>query len=109
VGIDTTQFVVSSVDPADGLTDSETAELPAQGTVYTVTDFGSGYENVYEAIPDSDGTAASSITDTLITPFGNVDLSTMFDAIAPLDPGDAADGVSTASSAVDLFDPSTWF
>jgi hypothetical protein len=113
--IDTTQFTVSSVDAADGLTDSETAELPAVGTVYSVTDFGSGFTNVYEAIPNADGTAASSITDTLITPFGNVDLSTMFDAIAPLDPGDAAAGVDAGRSAadsagaVDLFDSSTWF
>jgi hypothetical protein len=107
--VDTSQFTVSSVDAADGLTDSQAAELPTVGTVYSVTDFGGGFANVYEAIPNSDGTAASSITDTLITPFGNVDLSTMFDAIAPLDPGDAAAGVSTASSGFDLFDPSTWF
>jgi hypothetical protein len=32
----------------------------------------------------------------LVTPFGNVDLSTMFDAVALLDPGDAAAGVITA-------------
>jgi hypothetical protein len=113
--IETTQFTVHSVDAADGLTDSETAELPDVGTVYTVTDFGGGFTNVYEAIPNADGTAASDITDTLITPFGNFDLSTMFDAIAPLDPGDAAAGVDAGASAADsastfdLFDPSTWF
>ncbi len=86
-------------------------------TQLSVTNFGSGWENVYEAIPNPDGTAASSITDTLITPFGNVDLSSVFDAIAPLDPGDAAAGVSDAGGAAgsasadsfNLFDPSTWF
>jgi hypothetical protein len=98
------------------------AGLPDVGTVYSVTDFGGGFENVYEALPNADGTAASDITDYLVTPFGNVDLSTMFDAIAQLDPGDAAAGVSTAgtdlfggtagdtaASGFDLFDPSTWF
>jgi hypothetical protein len=69
-----------------------TADLPADGTVYSITDFGFGFENFYEAVP-GDGDAASSIQDTLITPFGNFDLSTMFDAIAPLMPGNAADGV----------------
>jgi hypothetical protein len=108
-GIDTTQLTVSAVDPADGLTDSQAAELPAEGTVYSITDFGSGFENVYVAVPDSDGTAASSITDTLITPFGDYDLSTMFDAIVDLDPGDAAAGVDASGAVIDLFDPSTWF
>ncbi|MGH3968793.1 MAG: hypothetical protein ACRDTV_11905, partial [Mycobacterium sp.] len=114
-GIDTTQLFVSKVDAATGLTSSETAELPTQGTVYTVTDLGSGLENVYEAIPGASGTA-SSITDTLMTPLGNVDLSSlfgMFDATAALDPGNAAAGVDAASSAAaaafDLFNPSTWF
>ncbi len=107
--IDTTQLSVSSVDAATDLTNSETAELPAVGTVYSVTDFGGGFENVYEAVPNADGTAASSITDYLVTPFGNIDLSSMFDAIAQLDPGDAAAGVSDAASGFDLFDPSTWF
>jgi hypothetical protein len=113
--IDTTQLQVISVDAADDLTDSQTAELPDVGTVYSVTDFGSGFTNVYVAVPNADGTAASDITDTLITPFGNFDLSTMFDAIAPRDPGDAAAGIDASgsgaegASAVDIFDPSTWF
>jgi hypothetical protein len=37
-----------------------------------------------------------------VTPFGNFDLSTMFDAIADLMPGDAAGGVSDAGGG--LFD-----
>jgi hypothetical protein len=110
--INTTQFGVASEVAAAGLTDSQIAELPAVGTIYSVTDFGSGFENVYEAIPNADVTAASSITDTLMTPFGNIDLSTTFDAIAALDPGAAAAGVDAASSAAaafDLFDPGSWF
>jgi len=110
--INTTQFGVASEVAAAGLTDSQIAELPAVGTIYSVTDFGSGFENIYEAIPNADVTAASSITDTLMTPFGNIDLSSTFDAIAALDPGAAAAGVDAASSAAaafDLFDPGSWF
>ncbi|HXO11543.1 MAG TPA: hypothetical protein VN871_04175, partial [Mycobacterium sp.] len=97
--INTTQFGVASEVAASGLTPSQAAELPAVGTVYSVTDFGSGFENIYEAIPNADDTAASSIIDTLVTPFGNIDVPSMFDAIAPLDPGAAAAGVDAASSA----------
>jgi hypothetical protein len=109
--IDTTQFNVVSEDAASGLTAAQAAELPAVGTVYSVTDFGSGFENIYEAIPNADGTAASSIIDTFATPFGDFQLPNLFDAIAPLDPGDAAAGVTAAvgAAAVDLFNPSTWF
>lgn len=102
LGIETTQFTVTSVDAASGLTDAQLADLPTLGTVYSVTDLW-GFTNVYEAIPNADGTAAASITDTLITPFGNIDLSgmfSMFDAIAPLDAGDAVSGIDDATSAV---------
>ncbi len=110
--IDTTQFGVVSEDAAAGLTASQAAELPAVGTIYSVTDFGSGFENIYEAIPNADDTAASSITDIFTTPFGSIDLPSTFDAIAALDPGAAAGGVDAASAAAaafNLFDLSTWF
>ncbi|BBX21076.1 hypothetical protein MTER_04870 [Mycolicibacter terrae] len=114
LGIETTQFTVTSVDAASGLTDAQIADLPTLGTVYSVTDLW-GFTNVYEAIPNADGTAASSITDTLITPFGTFDLSgmfSMFDAVAPLDAGDAVSGLDAAGAAAagfDLFDPGSWF
>lgn len=113
--IETTQFTVTAVDAASGLSDAQLAELPTLGTVYSVTEL-FGFTNVYEAIPNADGTAASSITDTLITPFGNIDLSGMFgmfDAIAPLDAGDAVSGLDAvggaAAAGFDLLDPSSWF
>jgi hypothetical protein len=102
LGINTTQFTVDSVDAADGV-DAGSADLPTDGTTYSVADFGGGFENVYEAIPNDDGTAAGSITDTLVTPFGNIDLPTDFDAIAPLDPGNATDGLDSSSSGNDAF------
>jgi hypothetical protein len=117
----------SSLDPADltgagidpeqvaDVLNSEVADysdgLPDVGSVYSVTDFGLGFTNVYVAVPNDDGDAAASIQHTLITPFGNMDLSTMFDAIALFDPADAAAGVddTVVDGAFDLFDPSTWF
>ena len=57
------------------------------GSVYDAFNFGNGYENVYTAIP---GTLADdTVTDTLVTPFGNVNLDSLFgniDAAAPLNP-----------------------
>ena len=111
LGLNSTQFTVEGVTPTGDAT-----ELPTVGTVYSVTDLGSGYENIYEAIPNADNTAASSITDTLITPFGNIDLSTPYDAIASLDPAtplaalaatSTNDAVSVNAFAIDgtIFDP----
>jgi hypothetical protein len=84
---------------ADALNNANNgADLPDDGTVYSLTNFGFGFENVYEAIPNDDGDAAANIQDTLITPFGNFDLSTPFDAIANLMPGDAAGGVDASGN-----------
>lgn len=116
----------AGIDPADvaAVLNSTVADysdgLPDVGSVYSVTDFGLGFSNVYVATPDDTGDAAGNIQDFLVTPFGNVDLSSMFggfDAIAGFDPGDAVAGVTTAgdtaadaaAGAFDLFDPSTWF
>ena len=49
-------------------------------------------ENVYTAIPGLDGGGRHQVTDTLVTPFGNLDLSDLFggvDARSLLNPGDA--------------------
>jgi hypothetical protein len=86
LGIATTQLRVTDVDPADG---ESASDLPAVGTVYSVTDFGGGIKNVYEAVPGADG-GAGSVSDTLVTPFGNLPLDSLFgdyDATHGLDPG----------------------
>jgi hypothetical protein len=57
-----------------------------------------GYANVYEAVPNADGTAAATITDTLVTPFGNFDVSTSYDAVAPLDPSSPLEALGSTSS-----------
>ena len=64
---------------------------------------GNGYENVYTDIPSTTG-GADTITDTLVTPFGNLNLDSLvsgIDAAVPLDPGDAFTGgldVATAAA-----------
>jgi hypothetical protein len=89
LGIDTTEFTIDYADPADG---HDAADLPDTGTTYSVTDLGLGIHNVYEAVPGADG-EDPTITDTLVTPLGNIDLSTPFNALADLMPGDVAGGV----------------
>lgn len=90
-GIHNTQFTITDLDPASGATASD---LPAVGTVYDVMNFGNGFQNIYTDIPGADG-AANSITDTLVTPFGDFNIPTDFDAAGLLDPGDAFSGVSS--------------
>lgn len=88
--IETTQFTVTGGEFEDGVT----AGLPADGTVYSVTDL-FGWTNIYQAIPGT-GDDAASISDVLVTPFGNMDLSWMFsgfDATAAFDPGDILAGL----------------
>src|SRR3984885_4973233 len=68
---------------------------------------GNGYENIYTDIPGTAG-GSDTVTDTLVTPFGNVNLDSLFgsvDAAAPLSPGDAFTGldVSGISGAPDAF------
>ncbi len=90
LGLTNTEFTVTSVTPA---ADASASDLPTVGSVYDAFNLGDGIENVYTAIPGVDG-AADTVTDTLVTPLGNLDLSSLFggiDAVSPLDPGDAFD------------------
>jgi hypothetical protein len=62
-------------------TDNLTSTYPTHSVV-DILNFGSGFENVYS---DSAGTGvggADDITDTLITPYGDVDIPVSFDAAA---------------------------
>jgi hypothetical protein len=100
LGLTNTEFTVASATPA---ADASASDLPTAGSVYDVFNLGSGIENVYTAIPGVDG-AADTVTDTLVTPFGNIDLDSLFggiDAVSALDPGAAFDAATTAASAID--------
>ena len=104
LGLTNTEFTVTGATP---LGDTPVADLPTDGTVYDVLNLG-GLENVYTAIPGVDG-GADTITDTLVTPFGNVDLSSLFaglDAVSALDPGAAfGSGLDAATAAASAIDP----
>jgi hypothetical protein len=101
LGLTNTEFVV---DSATGTS----SDLPTDGTVYDVFNFGGGIENIYEAVPGASG-GADTITDTLVTPLGNINLDSLFgsfDAIAALNPGDAfTGGLDAATAAVSSVDP----
>jgi hypothetical protein len=101
-GFTNTEFTVSDVFPASGETDSA---LPTVGSVYDSFNLGNGYDNVYTAIPGVNG-GADTVTDTLVTPYGNVNLDSLFgsiDAAAPLQPGDAFTGLADSAVAQDAF------
>jgi hypothetical protein len=98
LGLTNTEFTVQSATPADGV---DASALPATGTVYDAFNLGNGYENIYTAIPDV-GSTSGTVTDTLVTPFGNVDLDSLFGSVNvanPLDAGDAFTGLVDAGSA----------
>jgi hypothetical protein len=99
LGLTNTQLVVESgSDVGTG--------IPTQGTVLDAMNFGNGYENVYTATPDvtADGiTTPGTVTDTLVTPYGNINLDSLFGNINvanPLDPADGLTGLQTGDSAI---------
>lgn len=94
LGIESIQLRV--ID-ADGGTDA--AGLPAVGTVYSVTDLGGGFQNIYIATPGADG-GPGTVTDVLVTPLGNMNLDWLFagyDATHGLNPGDAFAGLGAGT------------
>jgi hypothetical protein len=98
LGLTNTEFAVSTVTPATG---DSASDLPTVGSVYDAFNLGNGFENIYTAIPGTTG--ADTVTDTLVTPFGNVNLDSLFgsiDAAAPLQPGDAFTGLEAGDSSI---------
>jgi len=96
-----TEFTVASVT-------GTSADLPAVGSVYDAFNLGNGIENVYTAIPGV-SSAADTVTDTLVTPWGDLNLDSLFggiDAASALDPGAAfTAGLDAASAAATAIDP----
>ena len=104
-GLTNTEFTVSDVFPAGGEADSD---LPTVGSVYDSFNLGNGYDNIYTAIPGTTG-GADTVTDTLVTPYGNVNLDSLFgsiDAAAPLQPGDAFTGLAATAPSLQTPSPS---
>ena len=99
LGFTNTQLVVTGATAAGG---GSASDLPTVGSVYDAFNLGNGYENVYTAIPGTDG-GADTVTDTLVTPFGNINLDSLFgsiDAAAPMQPGDAFTGLEAGDSSI---------
>jgi hypothetical protein len=103
LGLTNTQLIVTDVTPAG----ADVTGLPTVGSVYDAFNFGNGYENVYTATPDitaADGTVTDgTVTDTLVTPYGNIDLDSLFGNVNvanPLDPGDALTGLQAGDGAI---------
>jgi len=86
---DATKAVESVAFPTDG--------LPTDGSVYDIANFGDGFSNDYSDVVAAparlaDGTtdlltgtgtaATGTITDTFVTPFGNVDLTPLVDGFS---------------------------
>jgi hypothetical protein len=104
LGFTNTELIVTNSTAGAG---GSASDLPTVGSVYDAFNLGNGIENVYTAIPGTAG-GSDTVTDTLVTPFGNVNLDSLFgniDAAAPLQPGDAFTGLETAdiSGAPDAF------
>jgi hypothetical protein len=104
LGLPNTEFTVLDSTPAAGV---DASQLPATGTVYDALNLGNGTYNVYTATPDV-GSTSGTVTDTLVTPLGNLNLDSLFggiNAANPLDPGAALTGLGTAdiSGAPDAF------
>src|SRR5277367_3497419 len=69
-GLTNAEFTVTSDTAAAGGSDSA---LPTVGSVYDEFNLGNGYENIYTDIPGTGG-GADTVTDTLITPNGDINL-----------------------------------
>jgi hypothetical protein len=107
LGYTNTELFVTGSTAASGDTSSQAADLPANGTVLDAFNLGNGYENVYTATPDvtsADGTVTPGVvTDTLVTPYGDTNLDSLFgssNAANPLQPGDAFTGLEAGDSSI---------
>ncbi|MGA8127166.1 MAG: hypothetical protein WB967_23635 [Mycobacterium sp.] len=98
-GFENIEYLITGDDPtayanADMIS-APTESFPTDGSVYDIANFGNGFENVYsDVLPEQAqrlatdsltgiGTAApGTITDTFVTPFGNIDLTPLVDGFS---------------------------
>ncbi|MGC2346070.1 MAG: hypothetical protein WA630_19190 [Mycobacterium sp.] len=98
-GFTNIEYLITGDDPtayanADMIS-APTDGFPTDGSVYDIANFGNGFENVYsDVLPEQAqrlatdsltgiGTAApGTITDTFVTPFGNIDLTPLVDGFS---------------------------
>jgi hypothetical protein len=77
-GLTNAEILVTSSD--DG------TSAPPVGSVYDVINIGSGFENFYSDVTSTTPGGADTLSDTLVTPFGDIPLMTDFHSF--LDPAD---------------------
>lgn len=78
---ETTETILVTSDTS-GTVGTAAGDVPAVGSVIDVANFGSGFETVYSDLISSTG--ASVISETFVTPFGDVAIPTTFDAASGL-------------------------
>ena len=61
---------------------------PAQGSFFDTLNYGNGVENVYTDLAGTGLGSTNTISDTVVTPFGNFTMPTTFDATAALQPAE---------------------
>jgi hypothetical protein len=86
--------IVNTLTTSSGFENQEIVDTGGQlgglsvptGSIFDFTNFGGGFENEYSDIDGTVGTmvAPNTITDTFITPFGDFNIPTTFDAIEVL-------------------------
>jgi hypothetical protein len=79
------------VTSASGTTGTAAGEVPPVGSVFNIitTDF-PGYYLVYSDLASTTPGGANDITDTLVTPYRDINVPTTFDATADIDAGPTA-------------------
>jgi hypothetical protein len=82
LGLTNAEFTVTSDTAAAG---GSASDLPTVGSVYDSFNLGNGFENIYTDIPSTTG-GADTITDELVTPFGDVNLDSLLATSTPQRP-----------------------
>jgi hypothetical protein len=102
------EVITSAFGPASAellVTNSaEGTSAPPIGSVYDVIDIGGGFENVYSDIAPTTPGGADTLSDTLVTPFGDIPITT--DLHAFLDPTDSFFLYDPTDPLADPTDPS---
>jgi hypothetical protein len=100
-GFGNTEYLITGVASEDtkvaDLVANPTDTFPTDGSVYDIANFGNGFENVYsdvaaepmynlgtDSLSGIGTTATGTITDTFVTPFGNIDLTPLVDGFSTL-------------------------
>lgn len=84
------------------VTDAGTTGL-TNGSLFDIFSLATGFENLYTDVP---GTGGNTITDTLVTPIGDINLPNLFDATSALSPAEyLAPGGSAAADLAAALNP----